>query len=326
LVALEHDLRVGVVLRQQDMENHGRRLASLTADIAAAGIDHVTVGDHVSFAGGTGADGLIQATALLVAHPRLPVETGVYLLPLRHPATVARQLATLCSLAPGRLTFGVGVGGDDRHELELCGVDPRTRGARMDESLTLLRDFLTGREVDFRGRFFEVEAASIRPAPTPRPPIVVGGRSDAALARAGRLGDGWIGVWVSPRRFGEAIATVQAAADAAGRAPGDWRHALQLWAGFGATPEAAERRVGAVMERAYGIPFERFSRYVPRGTPGDVAAALRPYVDAGCRRFNVVPEAETLEAALEAVGAVKRSLTGSDTRRAGGRPSRVSRL
>jgi alkanesulfonate monooxygenase SsuD/methylene tetrahydromethanopterin reductase-like flavin-dependent oxidoreductase (luciferase family) len=235
------------------------------------------------------------------------VETGVYLLPLRHPATVARQLATLCSIAPGRLTFGVGLGGDDPRELELCGVDPRTRGARMDESLALLRAFLTGDEVNFRGRFFHVEGASIRPAPSPRPRIVVGGRSDAALARAGRLGDGWIGVWVSPRRFAQAIEAVRAAAE--GREPVAWRHTLQLWAGFGDTREAAEQRVAAVMERAYGLPFERFARYVPCGTPDDVAAALQPYLDAGCRRFNIVPEGESLDAALESVAAVKRLLT-----------------
>jgi alkanesulfonate monooxygenase SsuD/methylene tetrahydromethanopterin reductase-like flavin-dependent oxidoreductase (luciferase family) len=302
------DLRVGIVLRQQDLEQHGRRLSQLTAEVAAAGIDHVTVGDHVSFAGGMGADGLIQATALLAAHPTLPVETGVYLLPLRHPATVARQLATLSSLAPGRLAFGVGVGGDDRRELELCGVDPRTRGARMDESLALLRAFLTGDEVSFEGRFFAVQQGRIRPAPSPPLPIVVGGRSDAALARAGRLGDGWIGVWVSPRRFREAVGKVAAAAAAHGRELAARRHALQLWAGFAGTRDAAERRVGAAMERAYGIPFERFSKYVPRGTPADVAAALQPYLDAGCRRLSIVPEAGGLAAAIEAVGAVRQLL------------------
>src|SRR3954453_13820984 len=172
---------VGIVLRQQDIERNAGRLGRLTGAIAEAGIDHVTVGDHVSFEHGNGADGLIQATALLAAPPSLPVQTGVYLLSLRHPAVVARQLATLCSIAPGRLTFGVGVGGDDPRELELCGIDPRTRGARMDEALTLVRAFLRGEPVDFDGRFFAVDRAVIRPAPNPTPPIIVGGRSDAAL-------------------------------------------------------------------------------------------------------------------------------------------------
>ena len=190
------------MLRQEDFEAHGPRLAALTERIAGAGLDHVTVGDHVSFAGGMGVDGLVQATALLVAHPALRVETGVYLLALRHPATVARQLSTLSAIAPGRFTFGVGLGGDDRRELELCGVDPRTRGARMDEALTLLRGFLRGEHVTLpRAVSSTSTSGASSPAPDPAPPIVVGGRSDAALRRAGRHGDGWIGVWVSARRF-----------------------------------------------------------------------------------------------------------------------------
>src|SRR4051812_36425398 len=162
---------MGIVLRQQDVEQHGRQLAALTAAISDAGIDHVTVGDHVSFEHGNGADGLIQATALLASHPALPVHTGVYLLALRHPATVARQLATLCAIAPGRLTFGVGLGGDDPRELALCGVEHGTRGARMNEALALLRAFLGGAEVDFHGRFFDVDRAAIRPAPDPTPAV-----------------------------------------------------------------------------------------------------------------------------------------------------------
>jgi len=299
---------MGIVLRQQDIERNGTRLGPLTAAIAKAGIDHVTVGDHVSFEHGNGADGLIQATALLAAHPSLPVQTGVYLLALRHPAVVARQLATLCSIAPGRLTFGVGLGGDDPRELELCGVDPKTRGARMDEALTLVRAFLRGDDVDFDGRFFAVDGAAIRPAPNPTPPIIVGGRSDAALRRAGRLGEGWIGVWVSPQRFADATELVAEMAAAHGRADVEWRHVLQLWAGFGSDRERGRRRVAAAMERSYQLDFERFERYVPVGTPDDVAEALVPYLDRGCRRFNIVPEGESLEASVEAIAGVKERL------------------
>ena len=91
------------------------------------GIDHVCCGDHVSFAG-LGFDGLVQATALAMLHPALPVYSGVYLLPLRHPVPVARQLADIARLAPGRLIFGVGIGGEDRHEVAICGVDPAPPG------------------------------------------------------------------------------------------------------------------------------------------------------------------------------------------------------
>jgi alkanesulfonate monooxygenase SsuD/methylene tetrahydromethanopterin reductase-like flavin-dependent oxidoreductase (luciferase family) len=301
------DVRVGIVLRQHDIEAHGARLGRLTDRIARAGLDHITVGDHVSFAGGQGADGLVQATALLVAHPSLPVETGVYLLPLRHPATVARQLSTISAIAPGRLTFGVGLGGDDRSELVLCGVDPGTRGARMDEALAVLRGFLRGERVTFRGRFFDVDG-SVLPAPDPVPPVVIGGRSDAALRRAGRFGDGWIGVWVSPRRFAAARDAIRTAAEEAGRGQVAMRHSLNMWVGFGSGVRSATRVVAPVMERAYGLPFERFERYVARGTPEAIAEALQPYLGAGCRQFNFVPEGESLEACIESLGELRAAL------------------
>jgi len=297
-------VEIGIVLREDDLRND---LAALTSRVLAAGIDHVTVGDHVSFADGHGVDGLIQAAALLAAHPGLHVQTGVYLLPLRHPAAVARQLATIALLAPGRFTFGIGVGGDDPRELELCGVDPRTRGARTTEALELVCILMTGAQTTFHGRFFDIEHAAIRPAPEPRIPVLVGGRSDAALRRTGRLGDGWLALWVSPGRFAAATELVDAAARQFDRDVA-WRHTLQLWAGFGSSRERAIGRIRPVMERSYGLDFERFARYTPCGTPDDVAAALEPYLAAGCRRFNFVPEAGGIEAAIEAVGAVKAAL------------------
>jgi len=175
------------------------------AQAAKDGIDHVCCGDHVSFLTGLGFDGLVQATALAMLHPALPVYTGVYLLPLRHPVLVARQLADLAQLAPGRLIFGTGIGGEDRHEVAICGVDPATRGLRMDECLAIVRQLLTGKPVTYHGTFFDLDDAVIAPAPATAIPIIVGGRSDAAIRRAGRLGDGWLGVWNSPRRFAAAV-------------------------------------------------------------------------------------------------------------------------
>ena len=305
-------IRVGIVLREQDLGAWSGGCASSPRTRVAAGIDHVTVGDHVSFADGHGVDGLIQATALLSAHPSVSVQTGVYLLALRHPAIVARQLATIGLLAPGRFTFGVGVGGDDPRELELCGIDPRERGARTTEALRCVRLFMEGEEVDFHGRFFDLRGA-IRPAPAIPIPILVGGRSDAALERTGQLGDGWLALWVSPRRFSEAVDRIDAAAREAGRGSVRWHHGLQLWAGFGASRAEATQRLGRTMEAAYALPFERFERYVPCGPPEVVAEALVPYLAVGCHRFNFVPEATSLPAAMEAVAEVKTLLSAGRT-------------
>lgn len=174
------------------------------AQAAKAGIDHVCCGDHVSFAG-LGFDGLVQATALATLRPTPPVYCGVYLLPLRHPVLMARQLADIARLARGRLIFGAGTGGEDRHEVAICGVDPATRGPRMDECLTIVRQLLTGKAVNFHGTFFDLDEAVIAPAPAEAVPIIIGGRSAAAIRRAGRLGDGWLGIWNSPRRFAAAV-------------------------------------------------------------------------------------------------------------------------
>ena len=132
--------------------NQGRDAAAgYLARAEEAGIDYVCCGDHVSFFG-LGFDGLVQATALAMLNPTLPVHLGVYLLPLRHPVLVARQLADFAGLAPGRLVLGVGVGGEDRHEVVLCGVDPPTRGSRMDECLAIVRQLLAWQRGEFPRR------------------------------------------------------------------------------------------------------------------------------------------------------------------------------
>ena len=294
-------------LREEQLAECGGRLREVLDAIEAAGLDAVGVGDHVSFLGGKGTDGLVSAAAVLAASERLTVRTAVYLLPLRHPVLVARQLASIAQLAPGRLVFGVGVGGEDPHEFAICEVDHRQRGARTDEALPLLRELLTGRPVTHQGRFFRIEEALVAPG-VPGLPIIVGGRSDPALRRAGRLGDGWMALWVSPRRFAEGAALVAEAAAEVGRTGVGWRHEHQGWCFFDEDRGAATERAQRLMEGLYKLPFERFHRYTPCGPAELVAEALRPFVELGVRQFNLVTEAPRLDYAIEQAGLVRRLL------------------
>ena len=277
--------------------------------IADSSVDHVCVGDHVSFFVGAGSDALIDATSMLTYYPQLPCYVALYLLPLRHPVLVARQLASIAELAPGRLTLGVGIGGEDRHELEICGVDPRTVGRRMDESLQFLRALADGKPVSFDGEFFSVRDALIIPAPAPPIPLIVGGRSDAAVRRAGRYGDGWLGIWVSPGRFSSVVEQIGEHARHAARDPSSFEHAINVWCGFGPTREAARAPLAAAMQSFYQMPFEPFERYSPYGTPEEVADFLHPYIEAGCTVFNVIPCAKDHETAVSAVAELRRLLT-----------------
>ena len=202
------------------------------AQIADSGFDHMFMADHVSFRNGSGTDGFVEVAGLSQLHPSLGVMTGIYLLPLRHPLPVARQLASMASLAPGRMIFGVGIGGEDPHELAVCGVNPKRRGVRANESLAIIKGLLAGESVTFEGLEFSVQDAVIRPTPQTPIPIVVGGRSDAALTRTAKFGEGWLGVWCSAGRFSQAIASVREQAEALGRNDVDWMHGYQPWVGL----------------------------------------------------------------------------------------------
>jgi len=269
-----------------------------------AGVDQVYMADHVSFRDGSGTDGFVEIAALSQTHPTMRVMISVYLLALRHPLPVARQLATMHTIAPGRIMLGIGVGGEDRHEIEVCGVDPRTRGRRTDESLALLRQLGTGEPLTSIGEFFQVDEAIIRPAIEPAIPILIGGRSDAALARTARIGDGWIGAWCSVRRFTEAVTGIEEMAAASGRLDVPWIHGYQPWVGVAETAARARELVAAEMEAFYKVPFEAFEKYVPYGTADDVAAALRPYVDAGCSVMNLKIVAEDDDASIAAAAQI----------------------
>jgi len=236
------------------------------------------------------------------------VQTAVYLLPLRHPVPVARQVATLAGLAPGRLVFGVGLGGEDPSELRACGVDPATRGRRMDEALAVLRPLLAGAEVTVDGDFFRLDRVRILPAPRPPVPVVIGGRSDAALRRVARHADGWLGLWVSPARYASATALIAKYAADVGRDVLTWEHGMHVWCGFGASPGAARDRLSTAMERLYQLPFGKFEKYSPCGTAAQVAESLRPYAEAGCRSFNLIPVADSEQAAIEGAAEVRALL------------------
>lgn len=260
---------------------------AIVEQLVDAGVDQIYMADHVSFRTGHGTDGFCEIAALSQLHPTMRVMISVYLLALRHPLPVARQIATMATIAPGRFSIGVGVGGEDRHEIEVCGVDPRTRGRRTDESLDIIRQLMAGETVTHHTDLFSIDKAVIQPSVIPPPPILIGGRSNAALSRAARYGDGWIGAWCSPRRFAEARGIIAEEAAEYGRADHPWIHGYQPWIGIGDTKAEARARVGPAMEAFYHVPFEAFEKYTPYGTPADVAERLGAYADAGCSMFNL---------------------------------------
>ena len=285
-----------------------RHRARLLQRMTGAGLDHVMIGDHVMFHDGTGNDGLADAASVMTATEDIGVYLAVYLLVLRHPLTVARQILTVAQFGPGRLSLGLGIAGDDRRAVEASGIDPRTRGRRMDEALAVVRRLLTGETVSHQGEFFQFDQARLRPVLDEPVPLVVGGRSEAALRRAGRLGDGWLGIWTSAQRCAEAIRIVEDHGVSAGRREVSWRHGMTFWCGFGDDRGQARDRVAPAMEGLYRLPFAKFERYVPYGPPEQVAEFVTPFVRAGATTINFIPFAGHPEAGIDAVADVREQV------------------
>jgi probable F420-dependent oxidoreductase len=273
--------------------------------VEALGFESVWTGDHVSFHGP-----IHESLTLLASYvpitSRIRLGTAVYLLALRPPAIAAKATATLDALSGGRLIFGVGVGGENPKEFELCGVPHRERGARVTEAIDVVRTLWRDSPASFKGRFTQFENVSIDPKPVqqPGPPIWIGGRSDAALARAGRQGDGWMSYVVQPERYAQSVDKIRAAAHTAGRRLDGFAFSHLAFITLGRDWESAKAIWVQHLSRRYAQDFEPLARkYGIIGTPEQCAEQLRQFETAGCNYvvFNVIGAPEHEREQLERI-------------------------
>jgi probable F420-dependent oxidoreductase len=259
---------------------------ALVRRVEELGFDSVWTGDHVSFH-----NPLYESLTLLAAYApitrRIKLGVAVYLLALRAPAVTAKITATLDVLSGGRLIFGVGVGGENPKEFEVCGVPHAERGARVTEGIDVVRALWRDAPATFQGRFSRFEGVSIDPKPVQAlPPIWVGGRSDAALARAGRQGDGWVSYVVQPERYAQSLAKIRQAAHAAGRSLAGFTAAHLAFITVGRDYERAKAAWVSVLSRRYAQDFEPLAKkYGIIGTAEQCAEQLAAFRDAGCEYF-----------------------------------------
>jgi len=252
------------------------------------GYDSLWVGDHIAFAAAI-FDPLLQLAQAAVVSRRLKLGTNVYLVPLRHPVPIAKQAATLDHLSEGRLIFGVGIGGEFPKEFEACGVPLGERGARLTAAIPLLRQLWSGEPVSYGGRYFGAFSEVLMQPPARQPggpPIWVGGRADAALARAGRLADGWISYVVTPETYRDGLGKIAAAAEAAGRKIEHFGTGHLLFARLDETYDKALDAAAATLSNRYAMDFRRAAeRYAALGRPEQVAARIRAFHEAGVRHL-----------------------------------------
>jgi probable F420-dependent oxidoreductase len=170
-------------------------------------------------------DPLIALGYAAAVTERVRLGTAIVNAPFYAPIVLAKQLTTLDVLSGGRLDVGLGLGWS-REEFVATGVPYERRGARVEEFVACLRAVWADDPVDFAGEFYRVPPAKVDPKPVqqPSPPVLLGGAAEVALRRAGRIADGWISASRHDlTRFGDAVATIRAAAEEAGRDPGGLR-------------------------------------------------------------------------------------------------------
>ncbi|MDV6268101.1 TIGR03619 family F420-dependent LLM class oxidoreductase [Rhodococcus globerulus] len=152
-------------------------------------------------------DPFIAMTAMAAVTSRIQFYTNVFKLPLRDPLLTAKQVSTMAVMSGNRIAIGVGLSWIPE-EFTFTGTEMRTRGARTDEAIEIIKAVCAGRGpewVEYHGKHYDFDALMISPAPEIPVPIYIGGHSEPGLRRAARLADGWMSVNTTKAELASAI-------------------------------------------------------------------------------------------------------------------------
>jgi probable F420-dependent oxidoreductase len=228
---------------------------------------------------------------------RLRLGCAVFLTALRSPVHMAKMLTTLDHLSQGRLDVGVGLG-TARHD-GAFGVDSSTRVARFTEGIQVMKALWTTPKATFAGRFWQLEDATMEPKPVqrPHPPVWFGASHPAALRRAVRFGDAFIGAGsTSSAQFAEQVRTIRTYLDEAGRDPASFPIAKRVYIGIDEDKDRATSKLAEWFTINYGRSIHE--QVAVWGGPDECADQLRKVVASGAEMLVLTAlydEAEQLE-------------------------------
>lgn len=275
----------GVALGAAETARQARWMEELGYDYFAAG-EHYMRG---SPPGPTHAALPLLAVAA-GATEKIRLLSSVLLAPFYHPMVLAKLTTTLDIASGGRLTLGVGVGGEFPVEFEAAGLKVSQRGRRTNECLEVLRRLWTEEGVSYQGRHFQLKDVTILPSPTqrPHPPVWVSGRRDAAMVRAARYGDGWMPYFYDPERYRDSVAKIYQSAEEAGRDMSEFQWAYFPYISIYPTVEQAADVAAEALGGSYlhsGGFKEIVHKYCLLGPVENCISRLQEYIDAGARHI-----------------------------------------
>ena len=220
---------------------------------------------------------------------RLKFGPSVLTLPFRSPVMLARELAMIDVMSNGRMLPAIGIGAEDERSFRATGVPVRERARRTDEAIAIMRKVWSGEPVTYDGQFWQLDDITVRPAPKQDPmPLWIGGNSEAAARRAGRLGDGWIPSFIAPEQLESGIRVTLDHAEQAQRDFEIDHFGALMYFCLDDDPAAAD-----ALARPYIPPgranAETLARCTAFGPPDLVRERLEEYVEAGGSKFILRP-------------------------------------
>ena len=254
----------------------------------AWGIDSVWLSDHIIDVGvNPELDTPSMLAAIAARTNRLKMGPSVLSLPLRHPVITAKTFATLDYLAPGRVICAVGLGSNPK-EFGALGMTIEHRAGKLDEGMVLMRKLWSESHVTFTGKYYQVEDITIEPKPARgHIDLWVGGRTDFALKRVARLGDGWFASRVTPQQFQEGRQKIAEFAAHYGRGDADIEAGAIVFCHVADNSQEAH----AVADRfCQSMPDrEHVQQFWPIGSPQECCDKIARYVEAGLTKFVLWP-------------------------------------
>lgn len=265
------------------------------------GLDSVFSGDHLAALAPT-LDSVVSLSTSAAVTERIQVGFGVLVLPLRHVAWIAKQIATMQQISGDRVILGVGSGGDihGNSAWNALGIPYAERGRQTDQALAALPDLIAGKPTEFNGQQF---------SPTPAatvPHIAVGGGPPVALRRAAQYGDSWFPSLLTPADVRAGVAKLEELAAKFGRKTPTV--IVGGTVGLGASQSAVDRAVSD-LSKSYGIPAEKAAEVVISGTPEQAAERFQAYAEAGATHVVMSPFADDWYAQVELLAQARALLT-----------------
>ncbi len=214
--------------------------------------------------------------------------TSVLVVSTRNPVILAKELATLDLLSGGRLLPAVGLGPAESRDFHATGVRKEDKGKRADEAIQLMKRLWTEDHVTFAGEFYSVEDVTITPKPYQKggPPIWIGGLSDAALRRVGRLGDGWLVSTITPDEVRRGIESIRRYTSEFGREVPEDHYGVYLQFRFADDPDEGLEAALPYLFSRRKLPFPEFTAI---GPPEFIRSRVKEYIHAGATKFVMSP-------------------------------------